>query len=388
MKRSNILILLSTLLICALLLTSMATDIFSNSTQAEPDVFFGIDIGYGTYEDTMKNIYAVSDYVNLIILGSLDVTMATENLTKVCDYLYEKGIYFIIYVGFAEDEYLPPRGPDLQFFNRTADRWGDKFLGAYFFDEVGGKQIDGSHPVVTAARSHTEAAEIFFTIVKGDLDINFVWYEPPTPNLFVSDYALFWYDYLVGYDVVFTEFVGNQSRQLAVALGRGAAKTFDKDWGAIITWKYDQAPYMADATELYSDMILAYQNGAKYIVVFNSPDNQTATTEYGTLTSEHFEAMKQFWDYTKNNPRKEPYSANTAYVLPKDYGYGFRGPDDKIWGLWEADELSPVVWNDANHLIAQYGKNLDIVYETLIYEKPVNLPYDKLIYWNGTTIEK
>ena len=98
--------------------------------------------------------------------------------------------------------------------------------------------------------------------------------------------------------------------------------------------------------------------------------------------------MEQFWDYTKNNPRNESFSAENAYVLPKDYGYGFRGPDDKVWGLWEADELSPIVWNDTNRLIAQYGLNLDIVYETLIYEKPVDLPYDKLIFWNGTIIER
>ncbi|MCX8151408.1 MAG: hypothetical protein N3D85_07930, partial [Candidatus Bathyarchaeota archaeon] len=82
-------------------------------------------------------------------------------------------------------------------------------------------------------------------------------------------------------------------------------------------------------------MLLAYENGAKYIVVFNSPDNQTATTEYGTLKAEHFEAMRQFWDYTQQNPRKEPYRANQAYVLPKDYGFGFRSSDDKIWGVWE-----------------------------------------------------
>jgi hypothetical protein len=382
------LIFSSALLICGLLLTSMVIDILSNRPVDEPDMFFGIDIGYGSYDDTIKNIDAVSDYVNLVILGSLDVTTNKENLTKICDYLYEKGIYFIIYVGFAKEEYLPPRGPDQQFFNRTSGRWGDKFLGVYLFDEVGGKQIDMNHPVVSNARSHTEAAEIFVTNLIGDLAINFIWYEPPRPKLFVSDYALYWYDYLSCYDVVFTEFVGNQSRQQAVALARGAAKTQNREWGTMITWKYDQTPFMEDANELYDDMVLAYQNGAKYIVVFNSPDNQTASTEYGTLTPEHFAAMRQFWDYAKNNPRNTPFSANTAYVLPKDYGYGFRGPDDKIWGLWEADELAPIVWNDTNSLIAQYGLNLDIVYETLIYEKTVNLPYDKLIYWNGTTIER
>ncbi|MCX8151409.1 MAG: hypothetical protein N3D85_07935, partial [Candidatus Bathyarchaeota archaeon] len=89
-------------------------------TTTQPDVFFGVDVGYGNYEDAIKNIDAVSDFVNLVILGSLEVTTSTENLTKICDYLYQKGLYFIIYVGFAEEEYLPPRGPTSEFFNRTA----------------------------------------------------------------------------------------------------------------------------------------------------------------------------------------------------------------------------------------------------------------------------
>jgi hypothetical protein len=213
------------------------------------------------------------------------------------------------------------------------------------------------------------------------------YYEPADFRLFTSDYALYWYDYLSGYDVVFGEFVGNQSRQLAVALCRGAAKTLGNDWGTMITWKHDAAPFLEDAGQLYDDMVLAYQNGAKYIIVFNAFGNFTATTEYGTLTPEHFNAMEKFWNYV-NGASYTEFSAKTAYVLPRDYGYGFRGPNDKVWGLWEADVLSSKVWNDANNLLETYGKDLDIVYETKIGYEPITLPYDKLIFWNGTIIQK
>ena len=385
--KKQLLLLLTTLLTCTLL-TAATIEIFTHKTTKHPDVFFGVDIGYGNYEDAIKNIDAVSNFTNLIILGSLKLTTATENLTKICDYIYQKGLYFIIYIGFAEKEYLPPRGPDPNFFNQTATRWGDKFLGIYLFDEAGGKQTDQNHPVVPKAASYTEAAEIFVTILNGDININFIWYEPPRPKLYTSDYALFWYDYLSGYDVIFTEYVGNQSRQLATALCRGAATTQNKEWGVIITWKYTQPPYLANAPELYNDMLLAYHNGAKYIIIFNSPDNQTATTQYGTLQPQHFEAMQQFWNYIQQNPQRKPYTANQAYVLPKDYGFGFRSPDDKIWGLWEADNLAPLIWNQTNNLIETHNLNLDIVYEKLINGKEVNLPYDKLIFWNGTIIQR
>jgi hypothetical protein len=96
--------------------------------------------------------------------------------------------------------------------------------------------------------------------------------------------------------------------------------------------------------------------------------------------------MKKFWNYAISNPQKEVQTTKIAYVLPQDYGFGFRKPDDTIWGLWKADSLSPIIWNDANNLISKYGENLDIVYETLSNGLPVRLMYDKLIFWNGTTI--
>jgi hypothetical protein len=99
--------------------------------------------------------------------------------------------------------------------------------------------------------------------------------------------------------------------------------------------------------------------------------------------------MRQFWNYacTHAEPAKDP--ANTAYVLPKDYGFGFRGPNDNIWGLWgatELDNLAPKIWNDTTIVVSQYGKNLDIVYETLSNNLPTRLMYEKLIFWNGTII--
>jgi hypothetical protein len=191
---------------------------------------------------------------------------------------------------------------------------------------------------------------------------------------------------LFGYNVVLGEFVGNQSRQLAVALCRGAASAQHMEWGTMITWKYQQAPFLEEPEQLYSDMVLAYENDAKYIVVFNSPENQTATSDIGTLTPQHLDAMKQFWDYASTHPRPEKSPAEIAYVLPSDWGFGFRRPEDNIWGIWPADSLAPVIWNQANSLINQYGDKIDIVYETLSGDVPVRLMYNQLIYWNGTVI--
>ncbi len=391
------------LLVVVLLVAFIYVDVLPKEVTNAPDVYVGVDVAYGDEADVHKVADAVAGYANLIVLGSIRVVNDTAKLTRVCDYLYQKGFSFIIYVGFAKSGYFPPQGPDQQFFKTTVKQWGDKFLGAYMFDEIGGKQLDYSENFphyadkpVKNATDYTDATHQFIHILNGALELyrNASYYDAPNLKIFTSDYGLYWFDYLFGYNAVFGEFVGNKSRQLAVALCRGAAKAQNMDWGTMITWTYDQAPFLEDGEHLYSDMVFAYENNAKYIVVFDSSENYTQTSKLGILTNEHLDAMKQFWNYAKENPRPGKDPAETAYVLPRDYGFGFRGPDDNIWGLWyadglfPADALAPKIWNDTNSLISSYGMKLDIVYETLTDNVPVNLDYDKLIFWNGTIIQR
>ena len=127
-------------------------------------------------------------------------------------------------------------------------------------------------------------------------------------------------------------------------------------------------------------MIFAYNNGAKYILVFDTNKNYTETI----LEQEHFEALEQFWQYTQDNPRNNIQNEKrVAFVLPKDYGYGFRGPDDKIWGLWEDTVLSLEMSHHLGYLFEEYGTKLDIIYGN---EIKTNEAYSKYIFWNGIVI--
>ena len=96
--------------------------------------------------------------------------------------------------------------------------------------------------------------------------------------MFTSDYALYWFDYLAGYDAIFAELGGNRgtdSKIQQIALCRGAAKVQNKQWGAIITWAYNNPPYMENGTEMLQDMRTAYRAGANYLIIFNYPYNTT-----------------------------------------------------------------------------------------------------------------
>jgi hypothetical protein len=267
------------------------------------------------------------------------------------------------------------------------ERWGDKFLGVYLFDEPGGNQIDTGGwneemvQVFENASDYSDAANLFvnsISLINSTIDVK----ERGIP-MFTSDYALYWFDYLAGYDTVFVELGWNHSTTQQIALCRGAANMQRKTWGAIIVWTYDKPPYIESGPKILQEMLTAYSAGANYVIVFNYP-KYPETNQYGILTEEHFTAMKQFWDYVHASPRNtsEKVDKQVAYVLPKDYGWGMRNVADNIWGLWPADEKAPLIWENLNKLIQKYGLELDVVYDDARFN--ISKKYSKVYWWNAT----
>ena len=343
-----------------------------------PDVYVGLDMAYGdSVAEAKRLIDEVSPYTNLFVIGCKGITYNTTRLNETCQYIVDKGLNFIVY----RDTSLGRNATWAELAKKT---WGDRFLGYYAFDELGGWQIDMHEwrMVVDTPANYSDAANSFVSMAEYYLD-RFARFRNSTQfNLYTSDYALYWFDYEAGYDTVFAEFGWNYSRQLNIAQCRGAANIHGKNWGAIITWTYTQPPYLESGEKLYEDLVLAYENGAKYILLFDANEGWTQSV----LKQEHLDALKRFWEYAKENPRKNTQiSDRVAYVLPKDYGYGFRGPDDKIWGFWGADSLASKVCSDLSNLFTQYDKMLDIIYDDGLL--PGNMyGYSKLIYWNDPSL--
>jgi hypothetical protein len=350
--------------VTVLLILAVVLPIFLNMSlpakadiaQTLPSLFVGVDVAYESVTATEQLIDKISSYSNTFVIGCNGNNNETR-LTTLSKYAYDKGMSFIVYSDSR-------RYPSQQWLADANSRWGDKFLGIYWFDEEGGKQLDQqNYPPVTAADNYSDAATKYVSVinawVRGNHSITQRFAYPTQYKLFTSDYAFYWYDYQAGYDTVFAQFGWNYSRQVNIAQCRGAATAFNKDWGAIITWTYRQPPYIESGPELYKDMVLAYQNGAKYILIFDSNKDYSQSI----LQQEHLDAMKQFWQFVQDNPRTiAPSSARTAYVLPKDYAYGFRGPTDRIWGLWGPDELTNAICQNVSNLLLTYGTNLDIIY--------------------------
>ncbi len=202
-------------------------------------------------------------------------------------------------------------------------------------------------------------------------------------KLFTSDYALYWWNYKSSYDTVFAQLGWNNTAAQEIGLVRGAANLQGKNWGTIITWKYDQAPYLASGDEIYQQMKESYECGAEYVIVFNYAEEMSGP--YGTLKDEHFQALERFWNDVVKNPSVAHggVKAEAVLVLPKDYGWGMRNKDDKIWGLWKPDGTSEQIWSQLQQRLDQYGLKLDIVYDDPAH--PVEDKYANIYYWNQAT---
>jgi hypothetical protein len=362
---------------CILLLSLLLYSFFNIKYENEfSEFYFGVDVAYDDLDKIKNLVDQVAGYTNMIIIGSTGIAYNQSNLNQTILYLENQHLSYAVFAAAAAR---------LVSINESVPSYNDNFLGVYYDDENGGRQLDLDYRrSVFSADNYSDAASQFINSVSFRLNAEFYpntsypFIVPSSFRLFTSDYALYWFDYKAGYDVVLAQLGWNYSRQLNIALCRGAATVMDKDWGVIITWTYTKPPYLESGEELFDDLVLAYENGAKYILVFDSNEDYTRSI----LGEEHLDALKRFWQYKKDHPRAaDLLKGRVAFVLPKDYGYGFRGPNDKVWGLWETDELALTISTNLGALLREYGSKLDVIYDDGL---ELDHTYEQYFFWNGT----
>jgi hypothetical protein len=415
------------IILVTFLVVAIVTSIFASEDTAKAassdKVYVGVTFGGTTVDEAKQLIDKVYTYTNLFIVDSWTISgnfNDTTPLTEICDYAVQHNLAVIVYFSFIYYNYTRTVGSlynssvwdlygvlpwHVDWLNQAKARWGDMFLGAYLYDEPGGKQIDtgywGGSTMTTFTGSkittfvntsdYADAASRFIRSLNGGSMQHII--NTTIPNsvtspvpVFTADYALYWFDYKAGYNTVFVELGNNlppDSKIDQIGLCRGAATTQQKDWGAIVTLGTDvPIPTPENGSTVLSDMTMAYKAGAKYILVFNYELNGQ-----GILTDEQFNAMKQFWDNIHGSSSDSFGSSpgQVALVLPANYGWGMRRLNDRMWGLWDpnkAENNSTEIWNNIGNLTEKYGLNLDIVYD----DPSVNIQgiYSQTYLWNST----
>jgi hypothetical protein len=380
--------------------------LFSTNIHRIPEDFYvGVAFCGNTTQEAKLLIDRIKDYTNLFVLQSGPISKNKTAINEVCSYAVEADLDFIVFLGWFDFDH-PWQVPWL---DEAKAQWGERFLGLYLYDEPGGIQIDHNwtstfhfienifpeiyssfenyveaNSNTTTLRDYSEATKRHIAYLRDDLRIGELLNR--SINAMTSDYALYWFDYLAGYNTVFVELGWNHSTAKHIGLCRGAANIQKKDWGTIIVWNgihHDRiSGYYKTGVEMFNDMKISYQNGAKYTIIFNYPVYPKGNP-YGILLDEHFSALEDFWNYISENPKDYgSIKADTALVLPQDYGWGFRHPEDRIWGYWGPDELSPQIWNVTQLLLEKYGFNLDIIYNDPIFS--IENKYETMYYWNQT----
>ncbi len=407
-----------------LLVLTMSTSIFICENKAQvasgENVYVGVTFGGTTVQEAKQLIDKVKSYTNLFIVASwtIDGGPDASALTEIGDYAVAANMYFIVYFNFIYQNYTANIGSRYNsttwdaygmtpwhrpWLNEAKERYGDRFLGAYLYDEPGGKQIDCGYwnknnstfagtPVTIYQNISTydDVARIYVSSIARSGSMQVLTNTSYRYNLnysvpvFVSDYALFWFDYKAGYNAVFTE-IGElhdrNSKIEQIALCRGAATAHNKDWGAIITFASYSPPTPENGETMLDDMTMAYNAGAKYIIAFNYEVNGQSG-----LTDEQFDAIRQFWNNIHSSEANSQgiYKGQVALVLPTNYGWGMRDLNDKIWGFWPADNKSAQIWDNMNKLIQKYGSDLDIIYDDARFN--LRGKYYAVYYWNSTIL--
>ncbi|MCW4045861.1 MAG: hypothetical protein NWE94_10145, partial [Candidatus Bathyarchaeota archaeon] len=209
----------------------------ANNAPNEPTsvpLFFGVTYGAQTAREAKLLIDKVRGYTNLFVVDSWDISMNETALTEICQYAVDANMNVIVYFDYVFFDVEPWLWLE-PWFATAKERWGSQFLGIYLYDEPGGRQIDlgqwhtGNYAkqAMANASDYHDAANRYVTSIHESLSSQNS--RSTGLPLFTSDYALYWFDYLAGYDVVFVELGWNNSRVQQIALCRGAANVQDKD---------------------------------------------------------------------------------------------------------------------------------------------------------------
>ncbi len=423
------------ILIIIIVLSAVVFVHYGIQDSANPPAFVGVSYGGNSVVEGKQLIDRVKSYSNLFVLQSGSLQRDFDAVNELGDYAVSCGMYFLPYFGnyiessfsvwldsakerwgshligvYYSDELGGKMLDDYSEYDDlltgdsiTKTRYGDivveKSDGTVIHYELNGvinlfEPNRGGQEVYTTYYSNgtiivkqsgvlasttyqqlldarpfkdvDEVADRFLCRNKDDIG-----FLKNRTTVFSSDYALYWFDYQAGYDVMLAQIGWNISLNQQISLCRGAATVQNKSWGVVITWKYNSAPYLDSGSEIFTQLKTSYECGAKYFVLFNFYE-EGQSNPYGTLKDEHFEALQNFWNNVVKNPSivQGSIKADSVLVLPQNYGWGMRWKSDTIWGIFKADSTTSELWDLLQDNLGIHEWNLDIIYEDSAFSLP------------------
>ena len=88
-------------LLTVLIATASLDYVFATSnffSEDQPEFFLGIDVAYHNMDEMYDLIDEVRSYTNVFVIGTTGITNNRTALLEVCHYLYDRDMYFIVYL--------------------------------------------------------------------------------------------------------------------------------------------------------------------------------------------------------------------------------------------------------------------------------------------------
>jgi hypothetical protein len=117
----------------------------SMHAQSTPDVYFGVQIGYGDINESKALIDRVSAFTNFILIGTTNVSYNSIKLNETFQYANDHGMSFMSMTPSIMDDTsrIPGMANKSEWFGYANQTWGDRLLGFYQVpDEPGGTLLD------------------------------------------------------------------------------------------------------------------------------------------------------------------------------------------------------------------------------------------------------
>ncbi|MFX0200127.1 MAG: hypothetical protein ACFFCW_28740, partial [Candidatus Hodarchaeota archaeon] len=97
MKKGRVFFVFFAVLLVFLLFLGFCSLVKDPSSLDPPDVFVGVDVAYDDVEGIKRLVDEISSYTNLFGIGSTGITYNVTKVDEICQYVYDKGLSFIIY---------------------------------------------------------------------------------------------------------------------------------------------------------------------------------------------------------------------------------------------------------------------------------------------------
>ena len=136
---------IAAIVVCLLLFPLLFYSLTIGDENEFDEFYFGVDVAYADVDKIKDLVDKVSDFTNFFVIGSTGISHHQDKLNQTISYLVSQGLDYSVYTGHAG------RLPQI---NESVTPNRDSFLGIYFDDEFGGKQLDlASHSMVRFAEN-------------------------------------------------------------------------------------------------------------------------------------------------------------------------------------------------------------------------------------------